>query len=87
MYYVYVLRSEKDGRLYTGYSKDMESRLKVHNQGKVRSTKSRRPYVVVYFEEYKDKRTARKRELFLKSGKGRSYLREVGINNRIITKN
>ena len=75
MYYVYVIKSEKNGKHYIGYSEDLESRLLSHNLGKVRSTKAYKPYKVIYKEEYKDKTAARKREIFLKSGQGREQLK------------
>jgi putative endonuclease len=77
MHYVYVLRSETTGRLYKGSTSDLEARIKSHNQGKVRSTKAGRPWVLVYHEEYENKTEARKRELFLKSGPGRKFLQSV----------
>jgi len=40
-YYVYVLRSEKDGANYVGYTSDIKERLVFHNEGKVQSTKNR----------------------------------------------
>jgi hypothetical protein len=46
MAYTYILRSQKDGRLYYGSTEDLKSRLKAHTAGKVRSTKSRRPLVL-----------------------------------------
>ena len=61
MYYVYVLQSQKDKRLYTGYTSDLQGRLKSHNSGKVRSTKNRQPLILIYYEEYDDKTEARKR--------------------------
>ena len=74
MYYVYVLKSEKNGRYYTGYAEDLEARLLAHNLGKVRSTKAYKPYKLIYKEEYDNKRIARKREIFFKSGQGRLQL-------------
>lgn len=38
-YYTYVLLSEKDGKLYTGYSNDLKGRFEEHCRGKVSSTK------------------------------------------------
>lgn len=43
MYYVYVLQSEKDRNLYVGFTNDIKTRLKLHNDGKVISTKNRLP--------------------------------------------
>ena len=74
-HYTYVLRSERDGCMYVGLTSDLRKRIEAHNKGKVRSTKSRRPLNLVYHEEYQDKTSARKREIFLKSGQGRLFLK------------
>jgi putative endonuclease len=74
-YYTYVLKSKRDGHLYVGCTSDLSKRIEAHNKGKVRSTKSRRPLNLVYYEEYQDKTSARKREIFLKSGQGRFFLK------------
>ena len=75
-YFVYVLKSGVDNHIYTGLTSDLAKRVDEHNRGKVRSTKSRRPFQLVYYEEHEDKTAGRKRELFLKSGQGRLFLRE-----------
>ena len=49
-YYTYVLLSEKDGKYYVGYSKDIKQRFEQHENGEVESTKNRRPLKLVYFE-------------------------------------
>jgi putative endonuclease len=49
-YYIYVLRSQKDGKNYTGYSKNLKLRFEQHCNGEVESTKNRRPLVLIYFE-------------------------------------
>ena len=66
MFYVYILKSRKDNKLYIGSTADLRKRLKLHNEGRVPSTKSRMPFEVVYYEAYKSKKDARKRELNLK---------------------
>ena len=76
MYYVYVLLSRKDNHMYIGFSADMEKRLRAHNAGKVRSTKSRRPFVLVYFENYSFESEALNREKYLKSGIGREFIKD-----------
>ena len=76
MYHVYILESIKYNKLYTGFSDDLESRLKKHNSGSVRSTKAYKPYKIIYTECHQDKTSARKRELFLKSGQGRKWIKE-----------
>ncbi len=47
MYYVYVLRSEKDNKNYTGYTKNLKLRFEQHRKGLVLSTKNRRPLVLI----------------------------------------
>jgi putative endonuclease len=69
-YYVYILRSEKDGRHYIGSTSDVERRLAWHNAGKQRSTKSRTPFVIVHTEVFDNKTEALKREKQIKSYKG-----------------
>ena len=70
MYYLYVLISQKDGKLYIGTTKNLEKRLQQHNNGYVRSTKWRKPLDVIYQEIYKTLSEARKREWILKCTPG-----------------
>ena len=74
MYYTYVLRSKKDKRLYTGSTGDLRKRFNEHNTGQNFSTKSRRPFVLWYYEACWSKVDAEAREKFLKSGPGKRYL-------------
>jgi putative endonuclease len=76
MFYVYVLKSSVDGRLYKGFTKNLELRVKQHNQGKVRSTKGYRTWKLVYFETFNVLAEARQRELYFKSGEGREFLQK-----------
>lgn len=66
MYYVYLLRSKKDEKLYIGYTSELKKRLRQHNDGEVISTKNRRPFELIYIEGYKSSKDARKRERNLK---------------------
>ncbi len=75
-YYVYVLLSQRDKRLYTGFTIDLKSRLKTHASGKVRSTKNRLPLILVHYEYFVNKADAKAREVFLKSGFGRNELKK-----------
>jgi putative endonuclease len=77
MYYVYVIRSEVDGRLYKGMTKNLDNRIKEHNFGKTKSTKGYLPWTLVYQEAIDTRIEARIREKFLKSGKGRDYLKKI----------
>lgn len=74
-YYVYVLKSEKDGMLYTGYTNDLKERLKMHNEGKVSSTKNRIPLKLIYFEGCLNQQDATYREKYLKTSWGKRYLK------------
>ena len=77
MYYVYVLRSLKDGRLYKGFTLDLDRRIIEHNSGKTKSTKGYLPWKLVYYEEVKTRIEAREREKYFKSGMGREYLKNI----------
>lgn len=77
MYIVYILRSEKDGGYYTGYTSNIVKRLQQHNNGIVKATKYRRPYKVVYTEAHSEATEARKREYFIKSQKSRKFVEEL----------
>jgi putative endonuclease len=76
MNWVYVLESLKDNNLYIGCTSDLKKRLKYHNSGKVRSTKTRRPLELIHSEEHVSITAARRRENFLKSGQGRKWIKE-----------
>lgn len=77
MYYVYVIQSLKDKTLYKGITNNLPRRLGQHNRGINASTKSKRPYELVYFEKCEDRYKARKREKWLKSGVGREYINKI----------
>ncbi|QOR77173.1 MAG: GIY-YIG nuclease family protein [Thermoflavifilum sp.] len=73
-YYVYVLKSEDYPRFYIGITNDIHRRLSEHNQGHTRSTRMYRPWHVVWVEKHPDRKEARKRESYLKSGVGRAWI-------------
>ena len=65
-YYVYIVEC-KDGTFYTGYTPDLEKRLKAHNEGKgAKYTRGRGPVKVVWSEGYRYRKTARKEEYRIK---------------------
>ena len=74
--YVYILKSSVTGRHYIGSTRNLETRMKAHNAGRVRSTKSGKPYHLLYREEFSNYTDARKRENYLKSGPGRRWIKE-----------
>jgi len=75
MFYTYVLLSEKDERFYVGFTEDLRERLEKHSSGKVKSTASRRPLKLVYYEACLHERDAIKREKYFKTGFGRRFLK------------
>ena len=75
-YYIYVLQSEKDNMFYTGYTNNLKERIKLHNEGKVSSTKNRMPLKIAYFEGCLNQQDATHREKYLKTSWGKRYLKE-----------
>ena len=75
MFYSYILKSKKDGKLYTGYTNNLRKRFKQHNDGKSTYTKGRGPYELIYYEACLEEEDARSRELYLKSGKGKRFIK------------
>ena len=73
-YFTYVLKSKKDGKHYTGYTRQLRKRLTEHNNGLNRSTKDRGPFELIYFEACLSEELAIIRERQLKSGHGKRYL-------------
>jgi putative endonuclease len=80
MFYTYVLQSKSTGKIYIGYTSNLERRLKRHNQELPTKNKSytklnKGPWEVVYKEEFKTKEEAIKRERQLKTAKGRKFIK------------
>ncbi|MDN3205066.1 GIY-YIG nuclease family protein [Algoriphagus sp. C2-7] len=74
-----MLQSDIDQSQYVGMSEDPHRRLlEEHNKGKVRSTKSKIPWTVIYTEYYETRADARKREKYLKSAAGRRFRKSLG---------
>ncbi|MDO8471312.1 MAG: GIY-YIG nuclease family protein [bacterium] len=74
MFYTYVLKSEKSGRLYTGYTNDLRKRFKEHNSGKSTYTAKRGPYRLIYYEACGNEYDAKAREKYLKTAMGKRYI-------------
>ena len=66
MHYTYMVKCS-DNTYYTGYTNNLEKRLKAHNEGKgAKYTKGRGPVELAYLEEYEDKHSAMRREWEIK---------------------
>ena len=66
MFYLYILKSNKDNMFYIGSTNDLRRRLKEHNSGVGYSTRLRKPFDLIYYEAYKSEKDVRKRESNLK---------------------
>ena len=76
MWYVYAIKSLKNERLYVGSTNDIKRRLKEHNDGVGgKYTKNNRPFKLVFYEAFLNKKDAMKDELFFKTGYGREVLK------------
>ena len=74
-YFVYVIKSEIDGRIYVGFSENVQKRIKEHNSGKTKSTKGYRPWQLFFTLECESRKEAREKEKYYKSGIGKEKLK------------
>ena len=75
MFYTYVLKSEKDTKLYIGWTENLRQRFTNHCNGLVVATRYRRPLSLIYYEACLRREDAIQREKKLKTGFGRAYLK------------
>ena len=76
-YFLYIIYSEKLDRYYTGSSSDPDKRLIRHNAGATKSTKSGRPWKLVYKEVYNSRSEAIKRENYIKRMKSKAFISDL----------
>ena len=77
MFYVYILKSDVDGSFYAGQTNDLEDRIKRHNESRSVYTKLKRPWRMVYFEEFENRSLALKREKQIKAWKSRLLIEKL----------
>ena len=77
MIYVYAIESLKAKRIYVGQTNNLEKRLREHNAGITKTTKFYKPWRLFYHEECSDRKTARNKEKYLKSGCGKEFLKRL----------
>ncbi|MDJ0645238.1 MAG: GIY-YIG nuclease family protein [Flavobacteriaceae bacterium] len=77
MFYVYILSSKKDESFYIGQTNDLQRRLAFHDEGLSKYTSKKLPWVLVYYEEYKSRTEALKRERFLKQQRNRNFYKSL----------
>ena len=74
VFFTYVLQSVKDDNFYTGFTNNLERRFKEHMTGKVKSTRNRVPFKLIYYEACLSQKDALHREKYLKSYHGKMFL-------------
>jgi len=77
MWYVYILKSKKYKWFYVGITNNLINRFKLHNSGKIESTKKLKPFILIYYEAHNNRYDAAKREKFLKSGWGKNWIKKT----------
>lgn len=75
MYYVYILRSIRDRKLYIGFTNNIYRRISEHQHGKSDSTACRRPFQLIFYEAFFNKDDAQRRESYFKTTKGKTALK------------
>jgi len=83
MFYVYVIKSNKDNKLYIGYTNDLKRRIEEHRKGRSFSTKHRGPFSLIYYEAFKSQKDATAREKQLKKFKSSYGQLKKRIQNSI----
>ena len=76
-FYVYILRSEKNGKYYIGSTNDLNDRFKRHNEGRSKYIKPGIPWQLMYFEEYPDSSKTIKREKEIKNRKSKEFIESL----------
>jgi len=82
-YFVYILRSLQDGTYYVGSTQNLEERIERHNQGRSKFTKVKRPWKLVYREEFADRSSAMKRESEIKRHKRIAFIENLVRTSRM----
>lgn len=83
MFYVYILKSIKDSRYYTGYTHNLAQRLYAHNNGSVKATRKRGPWEIFYTEKFLEEAGAIRREQQIKKWKSRKAIERLKFGNKI----
>lgn len=79
MYYVYILKSQKNQRRYTGSTDNLSKRLSEHNAGKSGYDKLNKPFALLHSENFQTRSEVVSRERYLKTGRGSDELKSMGL--------
>lgn len=77
MHYVYILRSKKSAKTYTGRTDNLKRRFREHQVGGVWTTKRMQPVELIFYEAFLSKKDSIRRERYLKTTKGKSSLKQI----------
>ena len=77
MFTVYVIKSIERNYIYVGITDNLDRRLNQHQTGQNKTTKPYLPFVLIRTEQFETRLDARKREIYLKSGVGKEYLKSL----------
>ncbi|HLE49665.1 MAG TPA: GIY-YIG nuclease family protein [Patescibacteria group bacterium] len=75
MYYVYFLKSKNTNWFYTGYTSNLKKRLIEHNSGRSPATRPHMPFGLIFYEAYKSRLDAKRREKYFKTNQGKRLLK------------
>ena len=76
-YYVYILLSKKDDKFYIGFTTDLKKRFTQHQEGKNLATAPRRPFELIFYEAYRNKYDALRRQKYFKTSKGKTTIKTM----------
>lgn len=76
-YYIYVLFNQQKNFIYIGFTEDLRKRVISHNKGENKSTKPYTPLELIHYEAYRSIKDTKRRELYLKSNKGKTTLKTM----------
>ncbi|GAB5527217.1 MAG: hypothetical protein Roseis2KO_50890 [Roseivirga sp.] len=77
LFTVYAIRSKSRNYTYVGMSSELEVRLKRHNEGKNKTTRAYAPFELIYTKSFDTRVEARNHEKYLKTGRGRAFLKSI----------
>jgi putative endonuclease len=79
---VYALKSVFRNYIYVGLSSVVKRRIRQHNEGKEKTTRPYRPFKLILLERFETRAEARRREVYLKSGSGKEFLKRISAETR-----
>jgi len=74
MFFVYILKSKIDSSLYIGHTSDLKARIKAHNSSSSKYSKTKKPFIIIWYCVFNKKTKAIKFEKYLKHGSGHAFM-------------